>query len=196
MMKLIDITRTVQDAPIYPGASPVVVEQVFDMQKGDPFNASMITSGSHMGTHADAYRHFLKDNQVGIDNMALTCFYGPCRVITVAEATPISKQALEGRIDGCERLILHGGGYSYLTKDAARYIVEQGILTIVTDAWSVAPLDNEAEIHAILLSNGLAVVENVVLDGVEDGDYTLCAFPIKIGGCDGAPVRAVLISEK
>jgi len=41
---------------------------------------------------------------------------------------------------------------------------------------------------------GLAVIENVVLDGVADGDYMLCAFPVKIGACDGAPVRAVLIS--
>ncbi|MEG1849993.1 MAG: cyclase, partial [Oscillospiraceae bacterium] len=75
----------------------------------------------------------------------------------------------------------------------ARYLVEMKLVTVVTDAWSVAPLDNEAEIHGILFGGGLAVVESVCLDGVADGDYTLCAFPIKLGGCDGAPVRAVLL---
>jgi len=192
-MKLIDITRRAQDAPIYPGSSPIQVEQVCDMNKGDPFNASMITSGSHMGTHADAYRHFLRDSTTGIDEMELFRYYGPCRVITVPEATPITRGTLEGRINDCERLLIHGGGFSYLTKDAAEYIVEKGVLTIVTDAWSIAPLDNEAEIHTIVLTPGLAVVENVNLEDVEDDDYILCAFPVKIGGCDGAPVRAVLI---
>jgi len=194
-MKIIDISRTVQDAPIYPGASPVQVERVYDMQSGAPFNASMITTGSHMGTHADANCHFLKDSTIGIDQMELSLYYGPCRVITVPEKTQITAGMLKGKLDNCERLIIHGGGYSYLTKDAADYIVNQGIKTIVTDAWSVAPLDNEAEIHQTIMAPGIAVIENVILDEVEDGDYILCAFPIKIDGCAGAPVRAVLISE-
>ena len=194
-MKLIDISRTVQEAPIYPGASPILVEQVYDMNKGDPFNASKITTGSHMGTHADAGRHFVKGNTIGVDQLELFRFYGPCRVVTVPEKTLITKAALEGKIEGCERLVIHGGGQSYLTKDAADYIVEKGVLTVVTDGWSIAPMDNEAEIHEIILAPGLAVVENVILDGVTDGDYILCAFPIKIGGCDGSPVRAVLIAE-
>lgn len=194
-MKIIDITRTAQDAPIYPGSAPVQVEQAFDMKKGAPFNASMITMGSHMGTHADAKRHFLPESTKGIDEMELEKYYGSCRVVTVPENTPITKSALEGKIEGCERIAIHGGGFSYLTKEAAEYIAETDIVCVVTDAWSIAPLDNELEIHSIILSADLAVVENVVLGSVADGDYTLCAFPAKIGGCDGAPVRAVLISE-
>jgi len=165
------------------------------MQEGAPFNASMITTGSHMGTHADATCHFIKESTKGIDQMELSLYYGPCRVITVPEKALITKENLEGKLDDCERLVIHGGGGSYFTKDAADYIVEKGIKTIVTDAWSVAPIGNEAEIHQTIMAPGLAVIENVILDGVEDGEYTLCAFPIKIGGCDGAPVRAVLIAE-
>jgi len=195
-MRIIDITRVAQDAPVYPGASSIEVNQVYDMHKGAAFNASMITAGSHMGTHADASRHFIKDNTTGIDKMELSLYYGSCRVITFPENTLITRNALEGKIDGCERLVIHGGGFSYLAKDAADYIVEAGVRTIVTDAWSIAPLDNEAEIHETIMAPGLAVVENAVLDGVEDGEYTLCAFPVKLGGCDGAPVRAVLLSEK
>jgi len=194
-MKLTDITRSAQEAPLYPGASPMLVERVCDMKKGIPYNVSMITTGSHIGTHADAFNHFLKESDVGIDQMGLSHYYGPCRVLTVPEATPITRATLEGRINSCKRLVLHTGGQSYMTKDAAAYIVENGISTVVTDAWSIAPLDNEIEIHKILLSSNVAVVENVILDGIKDGEYTLSAFPIKIAGCDGAPVRAVLIGE-
>jgi len=193
-MKLIDITRTVQEAPLYPGASPIKIEQVYNMKNGAPFNASKITTGSHIGTHADAGCHFLADNEVGIDKMELHRYYGPCRVVSVPEKTLITRMTLEGKIDNCQRLVIHGGGMSYLSKDAADYIVEKGILTIVTDALSIAPPDNEAEIHTAIMAPGLAVVENAILDGVADGDYILCAFPIKIGACDGAPVRAVLIA--
>jgi len=194
MMKLIDISRGAQEAPIYPGSQPIRVERIYDVNKGDPFSVSMITTGSHMGTHADAYTHFLRDS-AGIEQMDLSRYYGPCRVLTVPEAALISRKTLEGRIDNCERLVIHGGGKSYLAKDAADYILEKGIMTVVTDAWSVAPLDNEVEIHTAMMTAGVAVVENVILDGVEDGDYTLSAFPIKYAGCDGAPVRAVLIKD-
>ena len=192
-MKIIDISRIVQDAPLYPGSSPVKVEKISDMQKGAHANVSMITTGSHIGTHADSFSHFVKESTVGIDKMELTHYYGHCRVITVPEKTMITPEILNGKIDNCERLVIHGNEFSYLTKEAAQYIVDKAVITIVTDAMSIAPPDNEAEIHALILGSGIAIVENVDLTGVEDGDYTLCAFPIKYGNCDGAPVRAVLL---
>ena len=65
-----------------------------------------------------------------------------------------------------------------------------------TDGWSPAPLDNEKEIHRILLLNHVAVIENVILDHVKDGDYDLIAFPANFGDTDGAPVRAVLVEQE
>lgn len=194
-MKLFDITRTIQDAPVYPGAKPTVIRQVWDMKNGDEYNYSLITTNSHAGTHCDAFSHFLEDSSVGIDKMPLTLYYGPCRVITVPFETTITRKTLEGRIEGAERLAIHGGGLSYLDRSAAEYIVECGIKAIVTDAWSISPLDNEAELHKIVLGAGIAIIETTTLDDVPDGEYTLCAFPLKLGGCDGAPVRAVLIEE-
>ena len=192
-MKIIDITRTVQEAPLYPGSSPIMIERISDMQKGAHANVSMITTGSHIGTHADAFSHFLKKSNIGIDKMDLTYYYGPCRVITVPEKTMITPEILDGKIENCERIVIHGNRYSYLTKEAAQYIIDKAAITIVTDAMSIAPPDNEAKIHKLILGSKIAVIENVILDGVKDGDYTLCAFPIKYGNCDGAPVRAVLI---
>ena len=36
---------------------------------------------------------------------------------------------------------------------------------------------------------------NLYLNGVEDGVYTLCAFPIKLSELEAAPCRAVLVDE-
>ncbi len=194
-MKLIDITRTFQQAPLYPGSKPPEFKRVSDMSKGDAYNATSILTTSHISTHADAFCHFLKDNTVSIDLMPLEHYYGECRVVSFAENSMIDVADLEGKIEGSKRLVMHTGGMSYLTKQAAEYIVACKIITVVTDAWSVAPLDNESLIHSIILGNNIAVVENVCLDEVADGNYLLSAFPIKYKDCDGAPVRAVLIEQ-
>jgi arylformamidase len=39
---------------------------------------------------------------------------------------------------------------------------------------------------------GLRVLENLVLDGVPEGDYELIALPLKLAAADASPVRAVL----
>ena len=193
-MKLIDITRSVQDAPVYPGSEPLVIERVMDMDKGDMYNYSTISINSHTGTHCDAFSHFLQ-GAAGIDEMDLSHYYGRSRVISTPPASLITKQLLCGRLDGAQRVAIRTGGGGFLTKSGAEYLVECGVITVVTDALSISPLDNEAEIHKILLGAGIAIIENAVLDGVPDGEYTLCAFPIKLAGCDGAPVRAALVAE-
>jgi arylformamidase len=191
---IIDITRNVQDAPLYPGTPPPEIERLCDINRGDAYSVSRFVFTSHLGTHADAMSHFLAGaDKKNIEAMELDRYYGPAIVITVPKNTLISRKDLEGRIEGAQRLVLHGGGQSYLSKEAADYLTQSGIRTVITDAWSVAPLDNETEIHQTLLGAGIAIVENVILDGVADGAYTIAAFPVKIKGGDGAPVRAVLI---
>lgn len=191
-MTIIDITRHVQEAPLYPGSPPPSIEKLYDVQKGDAYSVSKFVFTSHLGTHGDSFSHFVA-GAMDIDQIALDYYYGNANVVSVPPDTLITKADLEGRLEGVERLVIHGGGYSYLSKEAADYIVSAKIKTVITDAWSVAPLDNESEIHKTLFNAKIAVVENVVLDGVADGGYTIAAFPIKIKGCDGAPVRAVLI---
>ena len=191
-MTIIDITRTVQDAPLYPGVPVPVIEQLADVNKGDAYSVSKFVFTSHLGTHADAFCHFVP-GEISIEQLSPDYYYGPAHVVSVPSDALIAKKDLEGRLEGVERLVIHGGGYSYLSKEAADYIVSKKIKTIITDAWSVAPLDNESEIHRTLFKAKIAIVENVTLEGVEDGAYTIAAFPVKIKGCDGAPVRAVLI---
>ena len=47
-------------------------------------------------------------------------------------------------------------------------------------------------VHVELLSHGIIALEGLVLDDVPDGTYMLFAAPLKLGGSDGSPCRAVL----
>jgi arylformamidase len=40
----------------------------------------------------------------------------------------------------------------------------------------------------------MAILEGIVLDDVDPGDYELIALPLKLSGLDASPVRAVLRS--
>lgn len=191
-MRIIDITRTLQEAPLYPGSESARIESIRSMADGADHNLSLVTADSHMGTHADAPSHFIEGG-LTIDQVPLENYCGKCRVISVPADTLIKLDDIRGKIAGHDRIVLHGGGSAQLCEEAADYLAACRIKALVTDAVSVGPLDNERVIHETLLSAGVAIIENAVLDGVEDGEYLLFAFPVKYGGCDGAPVRAVLI---
>jgi arylformamidase len=49
------------------------------------------------------------------------------------------------------------------------------------------------EVHKILLGADKVLLEGVVLTAVEEGKYFLSAAPLNLGGCEGAPCRAVLV---
>src|SRR5207245_5566483 len=58
---------------VYPGDPVLRVESVRRIAQGDPCNLSLLTLGSHTGTHVDAPYHFLADGprlgDVGLDRM-------------------------------------------------------------------------------------------------------------------------------
>ena len=43
---------------------------------------------------------------------------------------------------------------------------------------------------------GISVLENLNLSAIRDGDYDLCAFPIKLGGLEAAPCRAIILEQE
>lgn len=45
-----------------------------------------------------------------------------------------------------------------------------------------------------MLGAGVVLLEGIVLTDVAEGKYLLCAAPLNLAGCDGAPCRAFLMS--
>ncbi len=195
-MKLYDISRELRSAPLYPGtAEPRVIPLMRIGENGSAYNLSDLAFGAHVATHCDACWHFVADGP-DIAAMPLEHYVGSCYVMEVPENTLISGDYVKEHLpQGVTRLLIKGGGESFLSNEAADYIQESGIITVGTDGWSVSPLDNESRIHSVFLGNGIAIIEQLELSGVPAGHYMLCAAPVKISGTDGAPCRALLFSD-
>ena len=65
----IDVSVPLHDAMVHwPGDPPVRIERIHDMEHGDGNNVSVISMGSHTGTHVDAPLHFVQQGQ-GVDEI-------------------------------------------------------------------------------------------------------------------------------
>jgi arylformamidase len=60
------------------------------------------------------------------------------------------------------------------------------------DYLSVAPFQDGAPTHQILLKAGVVVVVGLDLSQVGEGRYTVHCLPLKLAGSDGAPARVIL----
>lgn len=193
-MKITDISRDLLHTEIYPGDPEPKSEFVSVIGDGSECNLSTLFTCVHTGTHADAPLHFI-DGGDSVDKLPPEPFIGPCKVIEVPGGAITGEYVNDFFPQDCERLLIKGGGEAYFMGSAAQEAAALGISLIGTDSLSVGTKGAQTEPHRAFLSAGIAVLEGLDLSGVEAGDYFLFAPPLKIGGAEGAPVRAVLISD-
>ena len=208
-MKFHDISVTLDaDTPRYPGDPPVEVRSLTAVTRGDLSNLSALSLGTHSGTHLDVPRHLL-DHGASVDTVALERCFGTAHVRAFPRARPISLADLEAASlpPAARRFLIRVGAApdrwmeraeratdEPLTVEAARWLAERGYDLVGIDALSVDGYGSRGlPVHRTLLEAGLLILEGLDLRGVADGEYTLACFPLKIGGGDGSPVRAVLI---
>jgi arylformamidase len=60
---------------------------------------------------------------------------------------------------------------------------------------SIATFDDPNGGHIPLLRAGILVLEGLILQEVPPGNYQLIALPLKLGGREGAPTRALLTNN-
>lgn len=179
-------------------------------------SVTVLSFGSHTGTHIDAPSHFIADG-LAIDEVDLQRLFGRAVVVDVRGKGARERITWED-VKGCEDklgegvIVLLCTGWSrywgtdtyrehpFLDPDAARRLVERGVRVIGVD--TLGPdemkLDGEEEAegvsaHEVILGAGGLIAEN--LRGVEEvigmERPIVSLLPIKIGGCDGAPIRAI-----
>ena len=193
-MLLYDISREILSSEAYPGDPRPAVSCLSRIADGGRCNLSSLSMSAHAATHIDAPLHYDEEG-ADIASMRITQFYGKCTVVTIDGI--LTGDDMEQLLPHCaRRLILHSSGKAFLSTSAARVIADSNLLLIGTDAMSIAPPFDEDLPHLELARAGVAVLEGLFLDGVEDGEYTLCAFPLKLGGVEAAPCRAILMREK
>ncbi|MBR0509215.1 MAG: cyclase family protein [Clostridia bacterium] len=191
MYKIIDISKDMLRAPLYPGDPPPEVSVFSAIAAGDACNMAKLTATLHTGTHADAPLHFLPDG-AGIGALPLSPFIGECTVIEVPPG-PLTGEAVNRLFPQVKRLLLKGGGKAYFEKTGAEEAAALGLELLGTDALSVGGEDDQKGPHRALLRENVCILENLELSKVSPGSYFLFAPPVKIGGADGAPVRALLL---
>ncbi len=193
-MKILDISREILTAQVYPGDPEPEYTWLTRITEGDECNLSKISMSLHTGTHVDAPYHYIEKGET-IEAAQLEKFCGRCTVVTIKGM--ITGDDMEKILPYCKnKLLLHGDGKAFLTQSAAFVIADSGLELIGTDAISIAAPNEEMRVHKELLCSNVAVLEGLDLRKVKDGEYFLVAFPIKVGKLEAAPCRAVLFVQE
>jgi arylformamidase len=204
MKRLWDISPPVSTtSPLFPGDEPYAQRWTATIGPGCPVNLSAITMSPHIGAHADAPLHYGPD-EATIGTLALEPYLGPCRVVHALDAGALvepehlahSAAELPPRVlvRTCRRApTAWSTDFASFAPQTIDWLADRGVRLVGIDSQSVDPADSkELPSHHRLLARGLRVLENLVLDDVEAGDYELIALPLKLVEADASPVRAVL----
>jgi arylformamidase len=209
-MRTYDISLTIKpELPVWPGDAPISLERRSKIEAGDSANVTHLNMGAHVGTHVDAPYHFLDDHPT-IDQISLKLLTGRAYVLEIdAEVDLITSEVLEeaGIPPRTRRLLFKTRNSQFwerelkefqtdfvgISADGAQYLVDRSVKLVGVDYLSVAPYKQSIPTHKILLEAGVVVVEGLNLTEVSQGRYTLYCLPLKIGGADGAPARAILV---
>ncbi len=209
-MKIFDVSQLLDDnTPIYPG-NPIFDTTFQSTLTTGKSNVSKITMGSHFGTHIDAPLH-MKDKGLSISDIPLDTFIGKCTVLDLTDVE-ISiteddiKMASPENTEPNKILVLKTKNsirgfeefhpdFIYLEPSAAEYIVQKKIKLLATDGPSVKKFHSEDLIHKFLFDHNVIIAEGLVLQNVENGEYTFIGAPLKFEGLDASPCRIFLIKE-
>jgi arylformamidase len=206
-MTLIDISPVIDAATnVWPGDTPFVRTINADMNSGANLTLSDIRTSLHVGAHADAPSHYTADG-ADIASRQLDLYLGRCIVVhvDVARGERIMPDHVCDKIEALSapRILFRTGtfpdhrrwnnDFASLSPELVHDLYHHGVRLIGIDTPSVDPFDSKAlEAHHAFARNDMAMLEGLVLDGVEEGEYELIALPLRIRGADASPVRAIL----
>ena len=206
MPRLWDISPPIApETPAFPGDTAYQQRWTLQIGPGCPVNVSAITMSPHLGAHADAPLHYGKDAPA-IGGVDLDPFLGRCRVIhAIGKGPLITKSHLEHASAKLPPRVLvrtcakaptaWSPNFSAFAPETIAWLASQGVTLVGIDSQSVDPADSKTlDSHQQLLAHDLRVLENLVLDDVDAGDYELIALPLKLTQACASPVRAVLRS--
>ncbi len=210
MVRVLDLSLTISDG------MPGVEVKPRHRRPGDAWNSSVLSLYSHCGTHMDAPAH-LDSSDSGIDSIPLERCYGPAWVVRIPNPAPRSLIGVEHLGSVAEELqpgdgILIATGWSSrwgtpeyrealprVSRELAVWCVSHKVRVLGVEPPSVADVNNREEveeIHGILLKGGVIIVEGLInLEAIRKPRVIFAAFPLKVRGGDGSPVRAVAFEE-
>jgi arylformamidase len=192
--------------PVWPGDTEFAAARSWQLDDACPVNVSRVTLSTHTGAHADAPLHYdAKGAPVG--GLDLARYLGPCRVVHAIGVRPLIRASdLLGQLPaGTTRLLIRtyarapqerwDPAFAAIDPAAIDALAARGIVLVGVDTPSLDPQDSKTmDAHHAVRRHGLSILEGLVLDAVEPGEYELIALPLALADLDAAPVRAVLRS--
>jgi arylformamidase len=203
---LYDISRTISPTlAVWPGDQPFSFEHILRKTDGAAVNLTTLSLSPHTGSHADAPYHVAEGDLHPAD-LPLEKYIGPAHVVTIdrQHGGIVPADLGRGDLTGLQRLLIHSWvsdlpdgtwpkDFPHPTVELADWLAGQGVVLLGVDSPSVDAFDSrELPCHHRLKEHGIVNLETLRLAGVPDGVYELIAFPLKIAGVCGSPVRAVL----
>jgi kynurenine formamidase len=213
--KIIDLTYTLRsDMLVYPGMERPVF-QWLGRVNSEGYNLTKLTMLTHTGTHIDAPKHFL-DDVACVDEIPLQRLFGRANIfrykkepegqeITLDDIVSSEFQLEEDQIfileTGIEKFAetkRYNEKYPFPSEEVVNWLINKKIKAYMTDATAVDPVGTKDNTnHHLLLRAGIPIVENLKnLQLIpENEEFLISALPIKLKGRDGAPCRAIAITE-
>ena len=191
---LIDLSHPILSAmPVYPGDEPVVLEKIRDLEQ-DKYNAYLLKTGLHAGTHVDAPLHLL-DGGKSIDQMPLERFVAPGVLLTDSQCLPEQEIPIGSAVlidfytEGTYGTAAYYQKHPQMSEALCRYLIERRVSLVGVNAPS---LDYPPfPIHKQLLAAGIPILENLKnLRNLTGRDFILIALPLSLAA-EGSLVRAV-----
>lgn len=206
--RIYDVSRTLfPGMAVWPGDKEFELRPTGNISEGGLVNVTTLTLSAHTGTHVDAPYHFTADGAT-MEQVDLSVYWGPAQVVTVIKESGMLTPAdfvghdlgraprllVRSKSSAADPRVFHTD-FVYPSPELANHLGELGIVLYGADAPSMDAFDTSTMAgHHAMQRNGIMILEGLDLSEVPDGLYELAAFPLKILGGDGSPVRAVLRS--
>ncbi len=210
---------------VFPGDKPFRRDISMSFEEGDALLLSSIESTLHIGAHADAPNHYTKTGKgiearvlnfylgecqvvdLSKDVRQLEQLHDtPSAAISLGRGERIYPEHFSGVEISAKRVLIKtksfpnpdewNDDFNSLSPELVEFLFKQGVRLIGIDTPSIDLASDKVLLsHNAIASYDMAVLEGIVLDHVQSGNYTLIALPLKIKNADASPVRAVLVDE-
>ena len=213
-MQVIELTHTISEGmPVFPGDLPPELAAA-DSYEESGFRQAALKIYTHTGTHIDPPAHVYPHGRTlaafPAGQFAGSALVIDCRGLPAgAEITVDAIEAHGSAAREADFLLFNTGwdrlwgeeayfrGYPCLGRGAIDLILSLGCKGIGLDTPGLDPVDDAALTrHRLLLAGNIICIENLTnLGACPKWPFLFCCLPLKIAGSDGAPARAVAITD-
>ena len=205
--KWIDVSATISDGMVRWPTDPEV--RIYKAEKigehGAVANVTGIATTAHVGTHIDAPLHFIKGG-ADVASIDLDILMGHAKVFHIKNEKEIGYAEIKDLgIEKGDRVLFRTRNsdtdwerqpfmedYVYLATDGAKFLVDRGVRCVGVDYLSLGSKDNDPEVHMLMLSVPVIIIEGLKLGNIPGGDCDMICLPLKIKDSDGGPSRVIL----